>query len=350
MTKVLTLDDMQEALLMAGDPLAPLFARQMEALGDMMAHRIAERTGAAHSAASCAGPASAGTCVCFKPAEEGDACPDMIAAYDPEGEWGDGSPGPAPETTFALVKSGAVARGRVEAIIEAIGKAGLAVTRSKRFRPMPKAIAEKLYAAHAGAPYYEGLIESVTGNAGTVALEISGSGAIARWRDLMGATDPYGAAPGTLRRSFGLELPDNAVHGSDSAEAAAREAAIAFGDALAGGQPEPRESRGPARIPGDAVLRMLHVDSRHVDGDDARYLAASARGTDATGPMAFETPYGWIMHADEGLPGEHRSLRDIVQAALAARATYVMLDAEAGQLIPGLATYREEELWPRDVS
>ena len=133
------------------------------------------------------------------------------------------------EQTFALIKSDAIARGDKWRILAAIEQAGFRITRMALMVPFPKGAAAELYAAHAGRPYYDSLITSVTGPAGTIALCLEREDAVAAWRATMGATDPTVAAPGTMRAVFGGKaMPDNAVHGSDSKEAAKAEARIAF--------------------------------------------------------------------------------------------------------------------------
>ncbi len=98
------------------------------------------------------------------------------------------------------------------------------------------------YAEHAGRDYYGRLARSVGGSCGVAAMVIEGEDAIAAWRRLMGPTDPARAretAPGTLRARFGRELPDNAVHGSDSAASAGREIQLLFPDLA----PQPAAAR-----------------------------------------------------------------------------------------------------------
>jgi nucleoside-diphosphate kinase len=133
--------------------------------------------------------------------------------------------------TFGLIKSAAIERGDHAKIMEAIEAAGFVVEKLTLMRPMPRRAALELYAAHAGLPYHDGLIDSVTGLAGTIAmvLEHKTDDAVSAWRALMGATDPRKAKEGTIRAKFGgPAMPDNAVHGSDSPQAAAAEEALIF--------------------------------------------------------------------------------------------------------------------------
>ncbi len=88
--------------------------------------------------------------------------------------------------------------------------------------------AEEHYLEHAEKPFYHGLIESILSGP-LVAMVISGEGAIEKIRKVNGATDPKKAEPGTIRGRFGLELPENTVHASDSSASAEREIDIWFG-------------------------------------------------------------------------------------------------------------------------
>ena len=139
--------------------------------------------------------------------------------------------GLASERTLALVKSGAKARGKVPNILARIEAEGLAVAEYRPFVPS-RETAAALYAEHEGRPYFEGLLASVADPVhGVVAMVLEGRDAVRRWRALMGPTDPAKAPRGTIRGDFGTALPDNAVHGSDSAESAEREISLVFGDA-----------------------------------------------------------------------------------------------------------------------
>lgn len=143
------------------------------------------------------------------------------------------------QKTIALIKSGAVARGMTEAIIKAtshgtviVGGApqtqspiAIDLAVSKR---LPRAIAEEFYAEHAGRPYFEGLIDSVT-SGDVVIMVLSGDTVIKDWRTLLGTTNPVLArekGEQSIRALYGTENPDNAGHGSDSPESFVREYAI----------------------------------------------------------------------------------------------------------------------------
>lgn len=145
-----------------------------------------------------------------------------------------------PQQTFAIIKSGAVARGSALRIVQRIEQAGLRVA-CMRFAHLTKEQAAEFYKEHQGREYFDRLVDSVTGPKGTVLLLIEGGDSIARWRSMMGATDPAKAAPGTLRWDFagahGIGLPDNCVHGSDSVESAHREIGMFFPDMLRAAAP-----------------------------------------------------------------------------------------------------------------
>lgn len=126
------------------------------------------------------------------------------------------------EKTLAIIKPGAVARRFVGEIIGEIERAGLTVEAARVFLMSPT-MAESFYGEHVGKPFFERLVRhSSSGPAW--ALLVSGDDAVARWRRLMGPTDPHTkTGPWGIRQEFGIQMPDNAVHGSDSVEAAARE-------------------------------------------------------------------------------------------------------------------------------
>ena len=130
------------------------------------------------------------------------------------------------ETTLAIIKPEAVKRGLAGDILKRIQGAGLAV-RALRLVGLTRAQAESFYDVHRERPFYRSLCEYMSSGPVVVAA-LEGEGAIARWRELMGATDPAQAAPGTIRKDFGINIEQNAVHGSDSAATAAREVPFFF--------------------------------------------------------------------------------------------------------------------------
>ncbi len=130
------------------------------------------------------------------------------------------------ERTFAIIKPDAVARRLIGDIVKRIEASGLKIVGMRLVR-LSRAEAETFYDVHKERPFYSSLCDYMTsGPVGVMALE--GDGAIKRWRDLMGATDPAKAEPGTIRRDFGQNVEQNATHGSDAPETAARELAFFF--------------------------------------------------------------------------------------------------------------------------
>ncbi len=130
------------------------------------------------------------------------------------------------QRTFSMIKPDATARNLTGAINAKIEAAGLRIIAQKRVRMTPEQ-AGLFYAEHIGKPFFDGLVESMT--AGPIVVQVlEGDNAIARYREIMGATNPQNAAPGTIRAEFGQELPCNSVHGSDSEESAAREMSFWF--------------------------------------------------------------------------------------------------------------------------
>lgn len=130
------------------------------------------------------------------------------------------------EKSLVLIKPDAVRRNLIGAIIKMYEDQGLVIEELKKITPEPEQ-AEAHYAEHSARPFYPGLIESIL-SGDIVAMVVSGVDAIARIRRVNGATDPTKAEPGTVRALYGLELPDNSVHASDSPESAKRETAIWF--------------------------------------------------------------------------------------------------------------------------
>ncbi len=136
------------------------------------------------------------------------------------------------DKTLVLIKPDAVEkRVWIEIIDMYRHSAGLVVLNSRIMSPLPRELAERLYAEHEGKPFYPELIGHMTQGT-TIALLLSGAGAVEIVRKYNGATKPENAESGTIRRFFGTpgKGPANAVHGSASAEDAVREIAIFFGE------------------------------------------------------------------------------------------------------------------------
>ena len=122
------------------------------------------------------------------------------------------------ERTFAIVKPDAVQAGHTGEIIAAIEASGLRVVGLKLTRLTP-ALCQGFYHEHVGKGFYAEL-EAFMCEGPVVLMVLEGEGAILRWRDLMGATNPAQAAEGTLRQRFGTHIGRNATHGSDKPESA----------------------------------------------------------------------------------------------------------------------------------
>jgi nucleoside-diphosphate kinase len=132
----------------------------------------------------------------------------------------------AVERTFSIIKPDAVARNLIGQILARFEQNGLRVVASKMLR-MTEAQAGGFYAEHKARPFYGDLVAYMT--SGPVVVQVlEGNNAIALNRQLMGATNPKNAEPGTIRADFAESVEANAVHGSDSPEAAAREIAYFF--------------------------------------------------------------------------------------------------------------------------
>lgn len=130
------------------------------------------------------------------------------------------------ERTLVLLKPDAVQRGLVGEIVARFEKKGLKLAGMK-LRRFDEALLKKHYAAHAGKPFFDGLVRFM-GSGPVVAIALEGKNAITVTRHLMGKTNAAEAAPGTIRGDFGMSVSFNLVHGSDAAETAAKELALFF--------------------------------------------------------------------------------------------------------------------------
>jgi nucleoside-diphosphate kinase len=130
--------------------------------------------------------------------------------------------------TLVLVKPDGVARGLVGSVVSRLEAKGLRLVAAE-LRTLTRDVAEEHYAEHRERPFFGSLVEFITGGP-LLALVVEGPRAVEAFRALAGATDPVQAAPGTIRGDFALEVQNNIVHGSDSAESAAREIALFFPD------------------------------------------------------------------------------------------------------------------------
>ena len=132
------------------------------------------------------------------------------------------------ERTFSIVKPDATRRNLTGKVIDRLESAGLRVIAQKRIWMSAKQ-AEAFYAVHKARPFFHDLVKFMTSGPVVVPV-LEGANAVARNREIMGATDPMKAAPGTIRKDFAESIEANSVHGSDSAENAAAEIKFFFAD------------------------------------------------------------------------------------------------------------------------
>ena len=130
------------------------------------------------------------------------------------------------ERTFAIIKPDAVGKGQQGEILSRIHKAGFKIVAIKTMR-LTKEEAGGFYAVHKERPFFGELTDFMSSGK-IVALVLEAEGAIKKWRDAMGATDPKKAEPGTIRRDLGTSIGNNCTHGSDAAETAAFEIGYFF--------------------------------------------------------------------------------------------------------------------------
>jgi nucleoside-diphosphate kinase len=132
------------------------------------------------------------------------------------------------ESTLLIVKPDGVRRGLVAEVLRRIEAKGLRIEEMRMFT-IPRETAEEHYGEHRDKPFYNDLVEFITGGPVVVA-KVTGESAIDAWRTMMGPTNPISAAPGSIRGDFATLIGENIVHGSDSAESAARELKLFFGE------------------------------------------------------------------------------------------------------------------------
>lgn len=132
------------------------------------------------------------------------------------------------ERTFSIIKPDAVAKNVVGEIYSRFEKNGLKIVAAKMVH-LTQAQAEGFYAVHSARPFFKDLVSFMI--SGPVMMQVlEGEDAIAKNREIMGATNPKDAAPGTIRADFANSIDENAVHGSDAAETAKEEIAFFFSD------------------------------------------------------------------------------------------------------------------------
>ncbi|MCW2277062.1 nucleoside-diphosphate kinase [Heliophilum fasciatum] len=130
------------------------------------------------------------------------------------------------ERTFLMLKPDAIQRGLIGEVIARLEKKGFQLVAMKFLR-LTREMAEKHYEEHVGKPFFPGLVDYIT-SAPVVAMCWQGKDIVTVSRDLMGATNPAKAAPGTIRGTFAVDIGRNIIHGSDSPASAERELAIYF--------------------------------------------------------------------------------------------------------------------------
>ncbi len=132
----------------------------------------------------------------------------------------------AVQRTFAFIKPDAVERNLVGRILARFEEEGFRIVALRMVR-MTRSQAEKLYSVHVGKPFYQELVDYVTSGP-VVLMVLEGEDAVRRVREIIGATNPREAAPGTIRAEYGLDVTRNTIHAADSLENAVREMMIFF--------------------------------------------------------------------------------------------------------------------------
>ena len=132
----------------------------------------------------------------------------------------------AEESTLLIIKPDAVRRRLTGEVLSRVERKGLRIDAMRMMR-VDRELAERHYGEHAEKPFFGELVDFIT-SGDVVVARVTGPDAVAALRNLMGATDPVKAAPGTIRGDYGLVITENLVHGSDSPESAARELDLFF--------------------------------------------------------------------------------------------------------------------------
>jgi nucleoside-diphosphate kinase len=132
------------------------------------------------------------------------------------------------ERTLSIIKPDAVAKNQIGAILSMLERCGLRVA-AARFLRLSKRDAERFYAVHRERPFFHSLTTFMS-EGPILVMALEGMNAVAKNREVMGATDPAKATAGTIRKAFGTNVERNAVHGSDALETARQEVAFFFGD------------------------------------------------------------------------------------------------------------------------
>ena len=132
------------------------------------------------------------------------------------------------EKTYTMIKPDGVRNHHIGQIVSRFENVGLTIERMELGMVTPEQ-AKANYAEHEGKPFYDGLISYITSGP-VVKMVVSGENAVATVRKLLGVTNPADAAPGTIRRDYGLTMDENVIHGSDSVASAEREIGVFFGE------------------------------------------------------------------------------------------------------------------------
>ncbi len=130
------------------------------------------------------------------------------------------------ERTLSIIKPDAVAKNAIGAICQRLEQAGLRIVAAK-MKHLTASEAQGFYAVHKERPFFKALVDFMISGP-VLIMVLEGANAIVRYRELMGATDPKKAAPGTIRADFAASIDENAVHGSDSPETAKEEIKFFF--------------------------------------------------------------------------------------------------------------------------
>lgn len=130
------------------------------------------------------------------------------------------------ETTLSFIKPNAIQKQKAGAIIQKYLDSGLTLSALK-MKHLSKELCEKFYEEHKDRPFFQELVSFISSSP-VIIMALKGPNAVLAVREIMGATDPQQAKPGTIRAEYGDSLGENAVHGSDSIESAKRELALLF--------------------------------------------------------------------------------------------------------------------------
>lgn len=134
---------------------------------------------------------------------------------------------PEVQQTFIMVKPDGIRRGLIGEVIRRIEAKGYQITEMRLFT-IDREVAREHYAEHTDKPFFDELVSFITGGP-VVAMKVEGDDAVAGLRQIMGATNPLDAAPGSIRGDLATTITENIVHGSDSTESAERELKLFFG-------------------------------------------------------------------------------------------------------------------------